>query len=189
MSGATSVTGGGMDLITPTSVVAGSGVTLSGGQVTFSAAATVSVNGCFSSAYDNYDIQYDLVGTANSWLHMKMRLAGTDNSSATYYDMYMYAGGGTASSAQRTAQSNGMLVGYTLTAGSISMGSRIAVYAPALARPTSVASFGSTDGTGITIRLQSGLHNTATAFDGFTITPISGGTLTGVLRVYGLRNS
>lgn len=186
LSGAPVVKGAGMDLIVPTSVTGGT--FSASGAISFSAAASLSVNGCFTSSYDNYFAVYDLIGTTSSWLHMKMRSAGTDNSAATYYDMYMYASAGTAQTAQRTAQTDGVRVGYTLSTGSISMGSTFNVFAPALARATSVTAFGSSDGTGITMRHEVGLHSTATAFDGFTLTPISGGTITGTLRIYGYHN-
>ena len=43
----------GLTLITPSSV-AGSGVSLTGAKVVFTAATSVSVNGVFSATHDNY---------------------------------------------------------------------------------------------------------------------------------------
>ena len=110
MSGATSVTGGGMDLITPTSV-AGSGVTLSGGEVTFSAATTISVNGVFTATYDNYRMVWESsLAASEDSLQIRMRLAGTDNSSANYTFQYLFADGASTGQARGTGQTSALTV-------------------------------------------------------------------------------
>ena len=169
----------GMDLITPTSV-AGSGVTLSGGKVTFSAATAVSVNGCFTSAYDNYVVKVEGVGSATLQTTFRLRLSGTDSSTGIYLFQDHYRQGGTTGGGSRTETSFWLSYGSTTN-----MSGEITLFGPNLAATTKVMTAGG-DETRVTV--QSGLHNAATAYDGITVLPLSG-NITGTLRIYGLRNS
>lgn len=191
MSGATSVTGGGMDLITPTSV-AGTGVTLSGGQVTFTAATSVSVNGCFSATYDNY-----LISVRNSWasttgqpyLDLRLRLSGSDASAANY--SYVLTQAFTSIAVDTSAF--GATVAHITRAGDVNDGlggGNVSVFAPFLAQRTSVVSDISIpySNTSMKRTLAGGDHSLSTSYDGFSFIP-SASTITGTLRVYGLRNS
>jgi len=82
----------GSRLIVPTSVAVGSGSGSVGtsGAVTFSGASSISLNGCFSSAYDNYKILLELTGSTNNVATMRMRVGGVDNSSANYWNNRVY---------------------------------------------------------------------------------------------------
>ena len=184
MSGATSVTGGGMDLITPTSV-AGSGVTLSGGAVSFSAATSISVNGCFSATYKNYRLVLSGVCSSSTpAMNIRMRLAGSDNSTSNYAYQYLDFAGPTITSARSTAQTNYYSSILTTTGGWMV----IDVFDPAEASNTYFSTSGgylpATPG-GL---LFYGAHSVSTAYDGFSVIP-SVGNVTGTLRIYGLRNS
>ena len=90
----------GYTAVIPTSV-AGTGVTLgAAGKVTFSASTAVSVNGCFTSTYDNYLIVVDISATsANSIPQFRLRLAGTDASGATDYYSNSLVGSGASTAA------------------------------------------------------------------------------------------
>ena len=87
----------GLSLVTPTSV-AGTGVTLSGGQVTFTAASTMSVNGCFTATYDNYQfVMTQSASSATNSIYMRLRVAGVDNSSSQYaYGFWDVSGAGSS---------------------------------------------------------------------------------------------
>jgi hypothetical protein len=183
MSGAT-VIGAGMDLITPTSV-AGSGVTVSGGLVTFTAASTVSVNGCFTSTYDNYRVVAAFVTSSNTLqMNLRYRVGGTDNTGATSYSI---RGGDQGAFGSIGADGNTfpILSGYTggnfLTMDSLN---------PFASQYTQGGfnTMSATVAVAAAARFGSLVHTSTTSFDGFTIY-IASGTFTGTLRVYGYRNS
>jgi len=177
-----------MVLITPTSV-AGTGVTVSGGAVTFTATAAASVNGCFTSTYLNYQIVISILGSlaASNDLLFRTRAAGTDLSSSVYASSYIYntqAGGPTRS---YTAAGAYGYLGYTNDYLSLV---QTYVSSPFAADRTAMTGTHMSLGSGAAS--QSGhmgiVVNNATSYDGFTLIQ-AGGTITGTLRVYGLRNS
>ena len=181
----------GMDLITPTSV-AGSGVTLSGGLVTFTAATAVSVNGCFSATYDNY-----LISVRNSWasttgqpyLDLRLRLSGSDASAANY--SYVLTQAFTAISVDTSAF--GATLAHITRAGDVNDGlggGNVSIFAPFLAQRTSIVSDHAIpySNTSMKRTLAGGDHSLATSYDGFSLIP-SASTITGTLRIYGLRSS
>jgi len=181
-----SVSGGsGMDLITPTSV-AGTGVTLSGGAVSFSASSTVSVNGCFTAAYDNYVVQcVALSSGAGANLNVRLRVSGTDNSAANYDFQYGDVSGATANGGRSTGQTAWSTAGGFDT----TYGLQTLTFAqPFLAASTVMTLFGGGPISSAYLRSSFNRHTASTSFDGFTMYPSSGNT-TGTLRVYGLRNS
>ena len=169
----------GMVLMTPSGVVNG---TLSGGEVSFSAAATLSVNGCFNSTYDSYRIVTQLSNSADEELKIRMRAAGVDASGANYDDQYFYvAGAGTGATRTTSATSGGLGRASTDTFFTID------IHSPALAAITYYIA-NMYYGPSATAIIDNGRHNVATAYDGFSFIPVSG-TMTGKLRVYGLRKS
>lgn len=173
-----SVSGGGMDLITPTSVV---GATFNGGLISFTAASAVSVNGCFSSIYENYMISVTHTVGADTDLNIRLRLAGTDASAASYITIIIESAG---------TMNTGRLTAQTATrVGPARNGSRMyssgLIFAPALATATGFQMATTSDPVGNTIY---GTFGAATAYDGFTVYPGSS-TTTGSLRIYGMRNS
>ena len=176
----------GMDLITPTSV-AGTGVTLSGGQVSFSAATAISVNGCFSATYDNYLIRLKITGSTTTSLNYRMRSAGTDNSGAIYQAQLMYGNGASAAGSAAISQTSGRFGSITST-DMIHMS--IDAFSPFLAEATlfyALAGYRSAT-TSPQVEAQSGGHASAVSYDGITMLPLAGNA-TGNLRIYGLRNS
>jgi hypothetical protein len=173
--------GAGMDLITPTSV-AGSGVTLSGGQVTFTAATAVSVNGCFSATYDNYRIVFEGVGSTVDVPKLRLRLAGTDASGANY-DFEQVTGSTTTVSAQNYASETSW--SYFTAQSTVSMIGEVIIRRPNLAQTTMVSGQGGRENA---VVMVTGYHTLTTQYDGFSLLAPSG-NLTGTLRVYGMRNS
>ena len=174
----------GMDLITPTSV-AGSGVTLSGGEVTFSAATSVSLNGCFTSAYQNYRLVLSLTAnSAGSTTYIRLRASGSDTSTSTYG--YVFS---------RQASTVNDVQGGTTTAWALlySDATKPSQGIVDLFRSNSSGNAGMRGQTfsNDTVFIQysvGGLCSQATTHDGFSVYPNTG-NITGTLRVYGLRNS
>lgn len=173
--------GGGMDLITPTSV-AGSGVTLSGGQVTFTAATTISVNGCFNSAYANYKVIFEGVASGADVNRMRLRASGSDASGADYN--YEVLGGNSTSVAAQDYASQTAFE-YWSVANTVSMVSEVLIRRPNLAQTTMISAQG---GRNNYAAIMNGYHNTTTQYDGFSVFTYTY-NMTGTLRVYGLRNS
>lgn len=173
----------GLKLIVPSSV-AGSGVSVSAsGKVTFTAATSVSVNGCFSSTYDNYLIVmgYDTSSTLN--MRMRLRASGTDNSTASsYVYQYVYASGVTVSSARTTSSRWSPINGYATQRS----GSHLYLYGPALSQPTALRSVNVQDSSSAYLEDHACTHNQSTAYDGFTFFSETAATATGSLTIYGL---
>lgn len=181
-----SASSSGMDLITPTSV-AGAGVTLSGGEVSFSAATTISINGCFTAAYDNYLVQARYVAAAGiPSVSLRMRNAGVNASGAgTYFTQRLTSATASVVSTQVTDSQTRICDASTSQNVSITE-----FFGPALAVTTTGKNRGTIISTtsGIQMNFHDFGHNVATAHDGFSFYP-STSSLTGTLRVYGLRNS
>ena len=173
----------GMVLITPTSV-AGSGVTLSGGAVSFSAATTVSVNGCFTASYDNY--RFQLVTTASSadtQLNYRSRVSGTDNSSTNYNSQMLQGATSTAAASASTGATSWRFSDIGSANENICSGD---IFSPFISRGTAFnnvrySSAGSS-------AINAGAMTVTTSYDGFTVFPAAG-NITGTLRIYGLRSA
>jgi hypothetical protein len=187
--GVTSVTGAGMDLIVPTSV-AGTGVTFSGGQISFTAATEVSINGCFTSAYDNYRVMLNVTAPTSGAIYItgRLRAAGTNAAGANYTSAYSgasaagFQGNYTTGNTSFSIKGNGAL--------ETPMGVVFDITSPALAVATGIPSlntFGTLSGNnGMLTFMQR--HTLATAYDGISLL-IASDTMSGTLRIYGLRNA
>lgn len=180
---------GGMVLITPTSIAStGTGNSSSinaNGSVTFSSCETLSLNGVFTSEYDNYMVVCRSLrgGTAVDSIYGRLRVSGTDNSTASsYVYQYVYASGTTVAGARTTDNK-----GYFYASGSTQRsGFSSYIYGPNLAQPTAVRTVGVSGYLDAYLEDQAFTHNQSTAYDGFTMLMGSGTTLTGLVSVYGL---
>lgn len=173
--------------IVPTSVN-GTGVAMTAnGQVTFTNASAVNVNGVFTGSYDNYRIVWNSsTRSASTTMYIRLRQAGTDITTATYafnkgYDT------GTARTVQQTTAATSAAMDAAAGAGMTSDG-YTDIFGPSKA--------GYTSGTGLCFlwdgstpyTVTTGFYNsTATTSDGFTMFPATG-TWSGTLRVYGYNN-
>jgi len=178
---------GGLAKVVPTSVAvgSGSGSVDSNGTVTFSGASSVSLNGCFTSTYDNYLVNCDFTASASVNILLRLRLNGTD-SSASYQRQLLTADTTTVSAAKAIDGSEVLFTPANTSRNSFKMD----LFGPALARPTtgqSIAGENANVGASIAFRLAAFGHNVSTAYDGLTIYS-STGNITGTLRVYGYAN-
>jgi hypothetical protein len=174
----------GLRLITPTS--ADNGTVGASGAVTFSGVASVSLNGVFSSTYDNYKIILDVVSSGSTALNTRLRVSGADNSTSNYN--VQYAGfSNTTTTAGRIA---------TGTSWNINGGQNVSrcFYEFTMTNPFATQLTQSFinmsldyNGTGIVTGLQSLGFAATTSFTGLTFYP-SSGTITGTVRVYGYKN-
>ena len=181
--------GSALTLITPTSTANSSGtVTTSGGQVTFSSVASVSLNGVFTSTYTNYLITVDsIVGSGNLDVLFKLRASGSDTS--TNYDTMVFtkpfASGVSApvSFGTTTIGSTYWYFGDARTTDKFS--NNMYISAPELASYTTINGYAISRDTYNTI---GGQQTGTTQFDGITLLA-STGTVSGVIRVYGYSKS
>lgn len=151
----------------------------------FTAEASVSLDGVFTSAFDSYRIMVDVVGTSGGGdLLMRLRAAGADNSAAEYtYSFFQNRN-------DNITQTNGSVSGTSfwiapLDATNCASSAFIDVFSPALNAATKCQVSGS--GRVSTFHWASrggGSTTVATQYDGLTLYPTTG-TMTGTVYVYG----
>ena len=178
----------GLVVMTPTSIVStGTGNSSSinsDGSVTFSSCATLSLNGVFTSSYDNYMIVVRFPdSTTNSAIQIRLRVGGVDNSTASSYVVQRLVASGTAVASARFTQATyefGAAAGVSTRPSAYS----IYCYGPFLTQPTafrSVSIYGDGDST---ISDWACTHNQSTSYDGITIYP-GAGNVGGLVTVFG----
>jgi hypothetical protein len=184
----------GLTLVIPTSVAvgSGSGSVSANGAVTFSGVSSLSLNGCFTSAYDSYRVvlaNFTFTNAGISDTYWRMRASGTDAAGATDYAVHYARVYTTGTSAN--AGSNGQSVGslaYKSTGGygSITMD----ISHPAQAAPTinlfSTLNYQS-DIAGYIWASGGNVHKLSNSYDGMTFLPALG-SMSGTMRIYGYNN-
>jgi hypothetical protein len=145
----------------------------------FSAAAAMSINNCFSSTYTNYLIQFKLaVTTGTVDIYYKERSSGTDDSDFYYWGNTKVTNGGTV-----TGSGGANTTAFTICNTSTDGYGSIIVYSPNVATNT-YYDWKTMDFSPNTVS-GGGLHaSTPTTCDGFSIIPASS-TITGTVSVYG----
>lgn len=174
---------GGLNLVIPTSVTGGT-VSANGAVTIGSAVSSVTVNGAFSAAYDNYRIIISGGGTtANDYGYMQLGSSQSTYAYATNTLQYSTAAfGGFGNSASATSWkyvwSNADSTGYT---------SVMELQNPFLTQYTRITADYATD---LYRFWLGGVHKTAASYTGFTLGPNSGtGTISGgIIRIYGYNN-
>lgn len=145
------------------------------GSSTFSAQSSVSFNNVFSSTYNNYVIFCSVPAV----LYIQLSLNGTPSSASYGYSShYMDYNGATGawSNSAGTSATSAFIANTT--------GMHLNIFNPSIATTTTwnaVAGNGGTNG------YVGGSHNISTAYDGIKFFP-SSGTITGTIRIYGMRN-
>ena len=179
----------GLVLIKPTSTAvtggSASATINAGGSVTFTTCETLSLNGVFSSTYDNYII--DVRGNSNASLtiHLRLRVSGSDNSTAnSYVSQRLTADNTTVAGLRETSDLAAQVFGLYNTQRD---GIQMFVYGPNLAQPTAGRSVTALGASSAFILDRAWTHNQSTAYDGFTL--LRGGAannFSGLIKVYGL---
>jgi len=171
------------ELITPSSV-AGSGVSLSGAKVVFTAATSVSVNGVFDGTHDNYlAVCRATLASGSSVLQaVRLRASGVDDTANNIARQYL-AAFSTSVSGARDAVTSAGLIGNK-SSGTMS-GDHIYFYGPYLTQPTAVRNVNAGNVDSASILDCAFTHSLSTAYDGFTIFPVTS-SITGTMTIYGL---
>ena len=186
------VAAGALIQIVPTSIATTGGSATSSisatGAVSFASASAISLNGCFSSTYDNYRLMISLsAASADTYLHARLRASGSDITTSNYNSAVIQAAFGSTTLANDnggTSQSAWNRFGW-LQAGTLALEVPTDIGSPNLSRYTSFSNFNSRSGYGH--QTAGGTFNATTSADGITIYPLSG-TISGTIRVYGYRN-
>ncbi len=152
---------------------------------TLTAAASVTVNTCFTSTYDEYLLLVDVQGTTSAILTLQMRNAGSTITAANYqFFRTGFTNGGAADNSSAVGQTS-WTFGYANS--TIPSVFRIDLYDPLTSRQHNHSAFGVSANAADTATAvySTGMRYTAAqAFDSFVLTA-SAGTLTGTVRVYG----
>lgn len=174
----------GLKICKPTSIAySGTSASIVGqGSVEFSAVTSLSLNGVFSSDYDNYMISIRLDNSAGiNDLRSRLRLSGTDATASNYTYQFLNASSTTVNAGRGTI--NNALVAFMASAGDY--GISMYVYGPALAQPTAFRSVGMGESGGFLLGDRANTHSLSTAYDGITVYP-SVNSMSGTVTVYGL---
>jgi hypothetical protein len=154
-------------------------------NVTVSSASTVAIDNVFSSTYSTYLVYQMLVPAAgNPVMSYRFRDSGGDVSASNYVREFLVADSTTVSAGRVTTTSanNGQL-----SAGVYSS-IKMSIHNPNVATTTSVMSECSSGAGGAYIDLEYVNFTANTVFTGISFFPGSS-TMTGNIRIYGLRNS
>jgi hypothetical protein len=175
----------GLSLITPTSIAAtgGSGSISTTGTVSFTSASAISLNGVFSSTYNNYKIVVSNVSGNQGSLALRLRADATDLTSSIYDWQETLGNGGSMSMQRSTSTSSGRING-----GGTQDDSNTIVYLfdPFLARNTTVTSIGMYASGGNPLSGQYAVNiRSAVSYNGFTL--FAGGNFNATISVYGYR--
>lgn len=177
----------GLVVMTPTSIAStGTGNSSSigaNGKVTFSSCVTLSLNGVFTSTYDNYAVSIRFNASGGTTVQMRFRASGTDATGVNYTHQELQANNTTVSGS-RTSDISGWtpIFGSNVTQR---CGSTVYFFGPFLVQPTAFRAVSVNDFSSARIFEYAGTHSLSTAYDGFTLLPFGGPSITGAITVYG----
>ena len=179
----------GLVVMTPTSIAStGSGNSSSinaDGSVTFSSCATLSLNGVFTSSYDNYMIVIRNVASLNGQsLLGRLRASGVD-ASASNYTRQLIEANGTSVTANRFSDTAFGVAGAD-GSGTLRAGATFYLFGPFMTQPTAARSVSVRSISSAYITDDAGTHFLSLAYDGMTFIPFgTGNNISGLLTVFG----
>jgi hypothetical protein len=179
----------GLVKVVPTSVAVGSG---SGsvdaiGNVTFSGVSSISLNGCFTSVYDNYRIMFQVDSTSgNPNITFRMRASTTDESgnNYAYSGIKTAAGGSVTLDAIVGTSSNKLAENYSGYPSHISGGLDLFNPFNTVTTKYTFNSYGNNTVGAYSGFTYYGAHSQTISYNGITFLS-STGTMNGTVRVYG----
>jgi len=158
---------------------------------TITASSTVNIDNIFTSSFRNYKIVTALTTVASTGgVYLKMRAGGATNSNANYA---FAATGYISNNSGTNGYSNGLStsgfeLGYVVSSLGGLLSSDLTLYNPQQTQYTSFTGDAMTtfNATNNYTWAQGGLMSVTTAYDGLSL--IGPGNMTGVIRIYGLRD-
>jgi len=157
----------------------------SNGTITVSGVNNIYINGCFTSAYDNYKIIYSGNGNqgdaTNTGLFARLRASGTDATTSYIFNI-IYRYNSTTSS-----QNSGQSWFQVCNIGDYGSLVEITFAKPFLSEWTHMIATGQGTGSSSNVAVWSnGVHTSSSPYDGFSLQAGSG-TVTGTISVYGYK--
>jgi hypothetical protein len=154
----------------------------------FTSVSTISVNDVFNSQFDNYKLVFDLQGSSDALVSLRLRVSGADNSSNVYTQQGVQTGAGTIGNPTGVGTTTSFSL-INVTNGTDANGASMDLLLPFVARRTrhSLSGFCYNGGTNSSV-FRGGEHNSATSFTGFSLIT-SAGNITGTVTVYGYRKA
>jgi hypothetical protein len=153
-------------------------------NVSFTSATTVTVDNVFTSAYENYIIVCNLTSASTFNVTMQMRAGGVSTGGSAYNNSSLFLG---YSGAPAVTPSNSASASSFTEVARLNSDNAYFVMKILQPQASGVKTFMHSENLDtIIFRTTGGFVNATTQFDGFQL---AGGTVTGTLRVYGLRNS
>lgn len=164
--------------------VGGTAATASNGVITIGNGNTsVTVSSAFSADFENYKIIISGGGISTAE-NVRLQLG---SSGTGYYDTVLYISTAATTTPAATGTSNGALFGRIGAGDTNGINVDIDLINPQLAKYTSFGGHYTYPGTPAFIGQATGLHQVATAYTAFTVSPGSGSFTGGTIRVYGYR--
>jgi hypothetical protein len=175
--------GDGLVSMTPTSIAhSGTSAAINAdGGVDFTACTSISLNGCFTSDFDNYLIYIGGTSSAGAFTRIRMRTAGSDVTTGTYTIQHININGTSVTSGRDGAQSWLDAMYWQTTAPNNFM---LHVYGPNLAQATAIRCVTQDSDSSARMYETAGTHSLATAYDSISFFR-SSGSFTGLIHVFG----
>ena len=155
---------------------------------TFSAASSVSIDNCFSARYDHYMLTRNCSASSAGFnISARLRAGGVDSSTGYRYQYQQSDGSTITAGRSTTATAFDALLGYPQATA---FGFVVAfVSLPFAAVRTTAWSQSSSAASGSIVLLAFNYaHDTAASYDGLTLLPSGGTTITGSVAIYGVVN-
>lgn len=156
-------------------------------SATISASASTIISNCFSSAYDVYQITFDNMTMAVGGDSIMMQLrTGATTATSNYNSQTMSVSSTTFTGVRATGGTQARMFQATQTAGFATA----TLFGPFLARATYGVCQSSYAAAGTSIELQHTVfsHTTATSYESLVVNAATS-TISGTVRIYGLKNS
>jgi hypothetical protein len=173
----------GLNLIIPSTIAntGGSASIGTNGNVSFTSASAISLNGVFSEIYDVYLIQYAMTSSTNNGFTMRLRVGGSDDSTSSAYVYQLLNANTTTVSATRTTSNIWSMGGVNTDLVS---SATIKLTNPFKTSATGLEARFLNPAAGAIVNDYTATHNQNTSYTGFSIIA-STGNYTGNVNVYG----
>jgi hypothetical protein len=155
-------------------------------ETAFTAAASITADNVFTSAYSNYRLVINTTSAGNNAVNFRLRVGGV--SASTNYNRQELSAISTTAAAARTSSATSGFLCYAN--GALQYIGILELFGPQLAQPTEFFDVALNNGgtapavyTSPELYLYTQNHSTATAYDGIEI--LSASNLTGVYSIYG----
>jgi len=154
-------------------------------ETQFSASSTAFLNGCFTSAYQNYQVKILLGSSVSTNLFFRFRSGTSTPETGAHYDRAGFSFTSSATSLLANNQTEGY-IGDATTAANSRLAGTMEIFGPNEAKNTSVNCH-NMDNLGNAIYLMSYRMDTTTQYTGIEFSSLGAGTVTGSVYVYGYR--